>query len=235
MFIPTISNIRVRTVISAILFIGYVSAIPSIAVPDMIYNNSIDMSTNYDNTNNSQMQINSRQIRTKLPSFNADVRGAIINSGQFKLVQLPAQVWKGDTQAVLDYIHKLPKSNRPDYVLLGNIASVSQDENQNILDYTDKITKQYNISIAVDYQLIKTSDSSVMAGFTALGQAGDAKILNASSPAAQKITHNIPLLVQQASKNLGLDVANQLNSQFGISSSNYNNDSKVITDVKSYD
>jgi hypothetical protein len=199
-----------------------------------------------------------KQVKYKLPGFNADVRGAIINSGRFRVVKMPKQdtIWRGNPQTVLNQIKtnppapitdtdidsesagagkvvaKTPKG-MPDYILLGQVSAITQDEDTMPVKETDRYTTAYNIDIAVDYKLIKTSDKSIMAAFTAYGHANDVKILTKNGQ-YQKQTHNIPLLIQTASKALGDDVLNQLSSQFNISSENYDNGSKVITDVKIY-
>jgi hypothetical protein len=200
-----------------------------------------------------------KQIKYKLPGFNADVRGAIINSGRFRVVKMPKQdtIWRGNPQTVLNQIKvgppiptadadvdnsesagadkviaKTPKG-MPDFILLGQVSAITQDEDTMPVKETDRYTTSYNIDIAVDYKLIKTSDKSIMAAFTAYGHANDVKILTKGA-AYQKQTHNIPLLIQTASKALGDDVLNQLSNQFNISSENYDNGSRVITDVKVY-
>jgi len=210
-----------RKIIFSCVLINYASAaIPSMAIPNLVYNKvSLNPGTMYSSDAADAASKPSvdpakiaKQVKYKLPGFNADVRGAIINSGRFKVVKM---------------------ANMPDYILLGQVSAISQNEDSMPVKETDRYTTSYNIDIAVDYKLIKTSDKSIMTAFTAYGHANDVKILN-NGVANQKQTHNIPMLIQTASKALGEDVLNQLSNQFNISSENYNNGSKVITDVKIY-
>ena len=236
--------------------ISYASAIPTMAIPNIVYPSNVSVASgNYNDNGDSgasstpsvNPSVISKQVRNQLPGFNADVRGAIIGSGQFKVVRMPKQdsIWNGNTNQVQNMVQanskaasgtvssKSAKGNLPDYILLGQVSSITQNEDTTPVKYTDKNTNQYNVDIAVDYKLIKTSDNSIMASFTAYGHANDVKILTAGNT-TQVQTHNIPLLIKTASKNLGADVLSQLQSQFGLSSENYDNGSKVITDVKVY-
>lgn len=248
-----------RKIIFFNLFVGCATAIPTMAIPGLVFPNNISNpphDTSYSNdsyaADNKPSPAISKQFQNRLPGFNADVRGAIISSGQFMVVRMPKQdtIWRGNTQTVLDLVKNSPtnvskstasssipsnssKRNMPDYILLGKVSSITQNEDTTPVKYTDKNTNQYNIDIAVDYKLIKTSDDSIMASFTAYGHASDVKILTVGNT-TQVQTHNIPRLMQIASKSLGADVITQLNEQFGISSENYDNGSKVITDVKIY-
>jgi hypothetical protein len=257
-----------RKLIFSYVFMNCASAaIPSMAIPNLVYNKvSLNPGTMYSSgaadAAASKPNIDSskiaKQVKYKLPGFNADVRGAIINSGRFRVIKMPKQdtIWRGNPQTVLNQIKtnpaptpdtnvdtsesagtgkviaKTPKG-MPDYILLGQVSAITQDEDSMPVKETDRYTTSYNIDIAVDYKLIKTSDKSIMAAFTAYGHGNDVKILTKDA-AYQKQTHNIPLLIQTASKALGDDVLNQLSNQFNISSENYDNGSRVITDVKVY-
>src|SRR6185437_1430713 len=256
-----------RKIIFLCVFINCASAaIPSMAIPNLVYNKvSLNPGTMFSSDAADAASKPSvdpskiaKQVKYKLPGFNADVRGAIINSGRFRVVKMPKQdtIWRGNPQTVLNQIKTNPASaadadvdtpesagaakvlaktpkGMPDFILLGQVSAITQDEDTMPVKETDRYTTSYNIDIAVDYKLIKTSDKSIMAAFTAYGHGNDVKILTKGA-AYQKQTHNIPLLIQTASKALGDDVLKQLSDQFNISSENYDNGSKVITDVKIY-
>lgn len=257
-----------RKIIFSCIFINCASAIPSMAIPNLVYNKvSLNPGTMYSSDAADAASKPSvdpgkiaKQVKYKLPGFNADVRGAIINSGRFRVVKMPKQdtIWRGNPQTVLNQIKVSPTAPKtdadvdtseesagaakvvaktpkgmPDYILLGQVSAITQDEDTMPVKETDRYTTSYNIDIAVDYKLIKTSDKSIMAAFTAYGHGNDVKILTKGA-AYQKQNHNIPLLIQTASKALGDDVLKQLSDQFNISSENYDNGAKVITDVKIY-
>jgi hypothetical protein len=237
------------------------------AVPNLVYNKvSLNPGSMYTSDAaeasarpNPDMSTIAKGVKFKLPGFNADVRGAIINTGRFRVVKMPKQdtIWRGNLQTVLnlvkstptvtspktddtseksdanDSVAATPKKGMPDYILLGQVSAISTNEDTNPVKETDKYTNQYNIDISVEYKLVKTSDNSIMSSFTAYAHASDVKILT-NNAVNQRFNHNIPLLIQSASKSLGEDVVKQLSDQFNISSENYNNGSKVITDVKIY-
>lgn len=219
--------------IISVLFSSYAyAAIPSMAIP-----NIVTVSTS-----------KSQTIKKNLSGFTADVRGAIIASGRFKVVKMPKQdnMWQNGNVATV--LKALPIINtesadlavespvaksEPDFILLGKVVSISENTDQNPIKDTDKISNVYNVDIAVDYKLVKTSDRSIMASFTAYGHASDVKILTNGSN-SQILHHNKPLLIKTASKDLAHDVLDNLNQQFERSSENYNNGSRVVTDVKVY-
>lgn len=206
------------------------AGIPSMAIPGIV----------------TTQTAKSQTVKKNLPGFTADVRGAIIESGRFKVVKMQKQdnLWQnGNVETVLMALKPIATENsdasessvaksQPDYILLGKVVSISENEDKNPIKDTDKISNVYNIDIAVDYKLVKTSDKSIMASFTAYGHASDVKILTNGSE--QVLHHNKPLLIKNASKDLAKDVLDNLDEQFKTSSENYDNGSRVVTDVKVY-
>jgi hypothetical protein len=236
----------------SIFLITYANAdIPSMYIPTILYAHT--RVEDLESTNTSDMIQTS--VRQKLPAFNADVRGEIIKSGRFKVVKMPKKYDALSTglqngtmltkltsdntsnNTIVNKIASSPKDKNklgmPDYILRGVVAGITQTQDTSPVKDTDKITNQYNINVAVNYKLIKTSDRSVMASFIAYGHASDVKILTNGS-SNQVLHHNVPKLIKEASKNLAKDVVDQLYDQFGMSSENYNNGSRVVTDVKIY-
>ena len=271
--------------------------LPTITVLNLIYNSVEKTPITTSNTNTSDMQstttttsVIKQEVQRELSTFSADTRGALINSQQFKVIDVPRanNLWQGNTSTVLNYFNSLNPtpsniatqpaakpiskagkesatqlvankpspsesptntvstesqmtlggatinvgSNMPDYVLVGTIAAVTQDENIEPIQDTNKTTAQYNIDISVDYQVISTKDKAVIASFNAYGHASDVKILNDDKARLQKQNHNIPLLINQASKDLADNVVGQLKQQFGVSIKTYNIES--ISNLKVY-
>lgn len=257
--------------------------LPTITAPNLVYT-AIDKTPITSTTTNNDYNgytstttattILKQQVQRELPMFNADVKGALINSKQFKVLDMPKSnsLWTGNSQTILDYLGTLNKSNLsklnialrtespnanvninnesasnqpkvesgtrntivnplPDYILLGQISSITADADMEPLQDTNKITSQYNIDISVDYQVVGTKDNAIIAAFNAYGHANDVKILNVGDTVQQQ-NHNIPLLINQASKSLAENVVSQLTQQFGISSKTYQIES--ITNVKVY-
>ncbi len=247
--------------------------IPTIAVPNLVYTKTektpitqTTSSTDFGVVNNTTTTILKEEVQKELPMFNADVRGALINSKQFRVIDIPKanNLWKGNSQTILNFVNGLNKSNSkntatvpvvankiesnlpvaieskiqttqnnnlPDYILLGQISSITSDADMEPLQDTNKITSQYNIDISVDYQVVGTKDGSIIASFNGYGHANDVKILNAGDT-VQVQNHNIPLLINQASKDLANNVVTQLQQQFSVSSKTYKIES--IENVKVY-
>ena len=242
---------KLMIAISIITKCVFAYSVPSIAVPNLVYTKTIQA--------NSTTPAISQQVEQELPMFNADVKGALINSTQFKVIDLPKanQIWNGNSQVMLNLINGLnrnlnvesnliveykpiasqiastPKnsSNLPDYILLGQVSAITSDADIEPLQDTNKMTSQYSINISGDYQVVGVKDGAVIASFNAYGNAGDVKILNAND-ATQVQHHNIPLLINQASKDLSANVLSQLQQQFRVSSKSYKIES--IENVKVY-
>lgn len=260
------------TIIAAQYSFAY--TIPTIAVPNLVYTktektpvtqttSSVESGIVSTNTTTTVLK---EQVQKELPMFNADVRGALINSKQFRVVDIAKanKLWTGNTQTVLNFVNGMNKSgnknvttatvvatkiesgssiaklesqaqtsnnNLPDYILLGQISSITSDADIEPLQDTNKITSQYNIDISVDYQVVGTKDGSIIASFNGYGHANDVKILNAGDT-VQVQNHNIPLLINQASKDLANNVVTQLQQQFSVSSKTYNIES--VENLKVY-
>ena len=259
--------------------IAFAYDLPTIAVPNLVYTKIDKTPVTTTTTDSATLSstttttVIKQEVQRQLPMFNADVRGALLNSKQFKVVDMPKAntLWTGNSHAVLAYVNGLnktsttttpvasvvtptaestpkpsvatkstesttvtnnnPANNLPDYILLGTISSITQDADMEPLQDTNKITSQYNIDISVDYQVVGTKNNAVIASFNAYGHANDVKILNAGDT-VQKQNHNIPLLINQASKDLASNVISQLQQQFSVSSKTYNIES--ITNLKVY-
>ncbi|MFN8770542.1 MAG: hypothetical protein ACK5Z5_09100 [Neisseriaceae bacterium] len=246
--------LTITSVISVNLAIAY--NLPTIAVPNIIYTavekqRVSSTSTSADNlSSTSTSTVVKREAQKELPMFSADIKGALINSKQFKVVDMPKanSLWNGNPQVIINHINHLNKStnakpvkesessnvsknNLPDYILLGTLSSISDDADIEPIQNTNKMTSQYNIDISVDYQVVSTKDNSVVASFNAYGHANDVKILNANDT-VQRQNHNIPKLVHEASKDLADNVLAQLKQQFSVSSKTYNTES--ISNLKIY-
>lgn len=242
-------------------FVNLASAydLPTIAVPNIVYTKTQKQTTNQDQNSTiaNTDQALTQEVQKELPMFSADIKGALINSKQFKVVDTPRgnNLWTGNPQNVLNYVSSVNKSSNhsqskkhnqsnpeslvanpsnndlPDYILLGTLSAITFDSDIEPIQNTNKLTDQYNIDISVDYQVVSTKNNAVVASFNAYGHANDVKILNANDT-VQRQTHNTPKLIHEASKDLANNVLTQLQQQFSVSSKTYKIES--ITNLKVY-
>lgn len=247
-------NLVIFAVTAIFVKLAYAYDLPTIAVPNIAYTAIEKQQTTSVSTDNLSVTTTStvikNEVQKKLPMFSADVKGALINSKQFKVVDMPManSLWNGHTQPIIDHISQLNKPTNvksakktesttfnnnsiPDYVLLGTLSSITNDSDIEPIQNTNKLTDQYNIDISVDYQVVSTKNNAVIASFNAYGHANDVKILNANDT-VQRQTHNTPKLINEASKDLASNVLTQLQQQFSVSSKTYKIES--ITNLKVY-
>ena len=169
----------------------------------------------------------------ELKKFTGDIRGALINSRQFTVVQakpFPMARHEG----VYDIIARIKKGDFPhaDYVLFGRLSDISF--NNSSYQVNDSMTNfMLNLSLTAEFSLISTKTYQVIASFSATGNGQDSKIITFGTYA----TPNRSAVVSQVSKTLGQDVFRQIEEQVfdqvsGESVQNLNNDSRQRNEIE---
>ncbi|MDD2865321.1 MAG: penicillin-binding protein activator LpoB [Methylococcales bacterium] len=232
------------TFFAGLLFMNPVMA-KSIAVTDLAYSDTIEQyvhTIDYHNSSKSSESLNRSSESDKtdyheseknfsyiehgeLKKFTGDIKGELINSRQFKLVQAKPAPTKKD-ESVYNIIARIKKGDFPkaDYVLFGRLSDLSfnsstysvNDSNMNFV---------LNLTLTAEFSLINTKTYEIVASFSATGEGQDTKILSSGSLA----TPNRAAVVSQVSKSLGQDVFRQLEEQVfdrSPSESNQNFDSR---------
>ena len=231
----------------AIFYTASTLAMPTISMPDMTVETPV---TNAVGVNDSQ--ISTAVVKT-LPKFSADIRGALIKSGQFKVIDVstpPAlaapnlvpventptesvEIYSLETQVTesmpfSQIAEKLivnnSKQRDSDYYLIGQINYIGENEDSYAIKETTNMTKQYIIDVAAEFKLVRGKDNSIMANFSSSGSARDVKII--SSQNKQVWHHNIGKLISMASKDLANNVVNEMESQFNFTLQNEERDKK---------
>jgi hypothetical protein len=145
----------------------------------------------------------------ELKKFTGDIRGALINSRQFTVVQAkPSPMARHE--GVYDIIARIKKGDFPhaDYVLFGRLSDISF--NNSTYQVNDSMTNfMLNLALTAEFSLINTKNYEVIASFTATGEGQDTKILTPGTYA----TPNRSAVVSQVSKTLGQDVFRQIDEQ----------------------
>lgn len=145
----------------------------------------------------------------ELKKFTGDIKGALINSRDFKVVQAkPAPTKKNES--VYDIIARIKKGDFPhaDYVLFGRLSEMNfNDSSYQVNDSMSNYT--LGLTLTAEFSLINTKNYEIIASFSAVGDGQDTKILNPGSYA----TPNRAAVVSQVSKSLGQDVFRQIEEQ----------------------
>jgi curli biogenesis system outer membrane secretion channel CsgG len=149
----------------------------------------------------------------ELRKFTADIKGEMIRSKGFKLVQA-RPVNSNKPEKLYDIIGRIKKGlyKGADYVLFGTVSDMSfsndtyQPENGAINTLT------FSLTLVAEFSLINTRTYEVVASFSATGTGSDSKIISQGTYA----TPNRSLVVSSVSKSLGVDVINQLDEQLGL-------------------
>lgn len=173
-----------------------------IAVPDLVYENGV---TNYGISN-------------------ADVRGALIKSGKFKIIHTPknfdveAALNAPETTTIESAPTTKPAINNIKYILVGQVVTAGVHDNYYTLPNTSNTTGTRTLTISVNYKLLNLKDQSVVSSFNISASGSQTAILRANSN--DKFQTNQGRLVKEASQDLATQVVQEL-SQADISLGEY--------------
>ena len=149
----------------------------------------------------------------ELRKFTGDIKGEILRTGMFQLVQGTPYTAssKGD---VYDVIKRIKAGNfkGADYVLFGTVSDIDFTRDVTELANTDSHSAVLGLTLVADFSLIDTRTFEITSAFTAMGEGQDTKLVNGRDI---KVSLNRPRVVRDVSKALGEDVAAQLSQQLG--------------------
>jgi hypothetical protein len=163
--------------------------------------------------------------RGELRKFTADVKGEMLKSGRFQLVQGRPFNDSKHTEKLYDIIARIKQGSYPgaDYVLFGSINSIEFRQEANPVQHTDTVSHTLSLELVGEFSLISTRNYTVKASFSAMGTGQDVKLL---SSRGGRVVLNRGKVVSEVSKSLGEDVARQLDEQLGgVSSDDSRGDS----------
>lgn len=152
--------------------------------------------------------------RGELRKFTADIKGEMLKSGAFQLVQGRPFTDSKNTEKLYDIIGRIKKGMYPgaEYVLFGAINSIEFREEANPIDHTDTVSYTLSLELVGEFSLINTRNYNVVASFSAMGTGQDVKLM---SSRGGRVVLNRGKVVSEVSKSLGEDVARQLEEQLG--------------------
>ncbi|AOE88070.1 penicillin-binding protein activator LpoB [Pseudomonas sp. TCU-HL1] len=149
--------------------------------------------------------------RGELRKFTGDIKGEILKSGQFRLVQGRPYTAK-DNEGLYDVIKRIRAGHfkGADYVLFGTLSDIDFRQDLNDIANTDSYSKVLGLTLVADFSLINTRTYEITSAFTAMGEGQDAKLVNGNDG---RVTPNRGRVVRDVSKSIGEDVARQLQEQ----------------------
>ncbi|MDP1605779.1 MAG: hypothetical protein Q8L93_03910 [Rhodocyclaceae bacterium] len=151
--------------------------------------------------------------RGELRKFTADVKGELLKTGRYQLVQGKPFTDAKNTEKLYDVIARIKKGMYPgaDFVLFGSINSIEFRQEANPIDHTNTVSHTLSLELVGEFSLVSTKNYQVKAAFSAMGTGQDAKLL---SSRGGRVVLNRGRVVSEVSKSLGLDVARQVDEQF---------------------
>ncbi|MVV49271.1 penicillin-binding protein activator LpoB [Pseudomonas sp. PB120] len=206
-----------------------VQAAPKVAVTDLAYQERVEQyihivsaqsnfqanrfsasgSSSYNEIEATSSYIEQGELR----KFTGDIKGEMLRSGMFQLVQgTPyTAASKGD---VYDVIKRIKAGNfkGADYVLFGTVSDIDFNRDVTELANTDSYSAVLALTLVADFSLINTRTFAITSAFTAMGEGQDTKLMNQRDV---RVSLNRPRVVRDVSKSLGEDVARQLSQQLG--------------------
>lgn len=204
-----------------------VQAAPRIAVTGMAYQERVEQ---YIHTVSAHSNVNANyysasgsssyeeyEARTsyieqnELQKFSGDIKGEILKSGLFQLVQgTPYKT--GSKEDVYDVIARIKSGHfkGADYVLFGTLSDIDFRQDVGEIANTNSYSAIMGLTVVGDFSLINTRTYEITSAFTAMGEAQDTKLVNSRDV---KISLNRGRVVRDASKSIGVDVARQLREQ----------------------
>ncbi|MEK0361778.1 penicillin-binding protein activator LpoB [Pseudomonas sp. CBC3] len=150
--------------------------------------------------------------RGELKKFTGDIKGEILKSGRFQLIQ--GKPYSKDNEGLHDIIGRIRNGDfkGADYVLFGTLSDLDFRQDFNALQHSDNYSKVFSLTLVAEFSLIDTRTLEIISAFSALGEGQDTKLVSAADG---RLTPNRGRVIRDVSLSLGSDVARQLQQQLG--------------------
>lgn len=197
--------------LSGVLFANLSWAASYLAVPNLVYESGVK---NYGISN-------------------ADIKGAIIKSGKFKIMNTPKSF---NTDAVVASINakqdadsaakaslsesrepasfelnkpiKASNHHSPKYILVGEVVAADVHDNYYKIKGTENTTGTRTLNVSVNYNLLNLEDNSILSSFNVSATATQTAILNIGQ--SEQLQTNQGDLIKGASQDLATKVMEEL-------------------------
>lgn len=184
------------------------------------YRHEAEASTKFKTT------IKSKTEFRELKQFIADIKGELIKSGNFEVVE--SAPYTSNNEKIYDVIKRIKMKNfkGADYVLFGVLNSVQADESVVEIKSTTTNSHQHFINLQADFSLIDTKTLKVIAAFSSMGNAQ--QTILADKEKSDVVHVNSAKLMTDLSKDFAADIIRQINTQLSP-----NDASDTISDANS--
>jgi len=147
----------------------------------------------------------------ELRGISSDIRALLIKSGYTVSAARPAVSTSVTNDQYFDILERIKSGHfsGADYVLYGVLSALSVSDHTEPIMGTRNTMQFHVLDLTVDFSLIDTRNSQVVASFTAIGSGRDQRI----DGQATKYKPSQARLLRQASVSMAEDVAVNLNSQ----------------------
>ncbi len=150
--------------------------------------------------------------RGELRKFTADIKGEMLKSGVYRVVQAKPYTAK-ENEKLYDVIDRIKKGYFPnaDYVLFGSITSIEPRRELNPVQGSNATSASLSMELVAEFSLINTRTYEVKAAFSAMGEGQDMRLLNSPGQVAHLSQGKV---MREVAQSLGVDAASQLEEQF---------------------
>jgi hypothetical protein len=149
--------------------------------------------------------------QSELRQFSGDIKGEILKSGMFQLVQ-GTPYTANAKEDVYNVIKRIKNGNfkGADYVLFGTVSDIDFRQDVNEIANTDSHSAVLGLTLVGSFSLINTRTYEITSAFTAMGEGQDTRLVNGNDV---RVSPNRGRVVREVSKSIGMDVARQLREQ----------------------
>lgn len=149
--------------------------------------------------------------RGELRKFTADIKGSLLRSGQFSVIQGKPYGTK-DLEKIYDIIARIKRGDfkGADYVLFGSVSSIQFREETQPIPGANSLSQILALELVVDFSLIDTRTHEIKAAFSAMGEGQDTRLISSRGAI---VTMNRGKVISEVSKSLAEDVLRQIEEQ----------------------
>ena len=179
--------------------------------PSTLADNTAPKGSRSESTYSKRFGFEQKVAYVELRGISADIRALLIKSGYTVSAARPAVSTSVTNDQYFDILERIKSGHfsGADYVLYGVLSALSVSDHNEPIVGTRNAMQFHVLDITVDFSLIDTRNSQVVASFTAIGSGRDQRI----DGQATNYKPSQARLLRQASASMAEDVAINLNSQ----------------------
>lgn len=216
-------NSQLLCCVSLIATLGFMTPAQAmkIAVTDLTYSETVNQyfrDINYHEKSSIKSQFDPTDSKNtygyieygELHKFVGDIRDALIHSG-LQVVQAKPYT-SAKNEKIADILGRIKKGYYPnaDYVLFGTVSDLEFRDEANPIIGTNNVASTFSLMLVTEFSLINTKTYEIKSTFSASTEGQDVRL---GSPGSSKVIPNRGQIISDVSRNMGLEVAQQINYQ----------------------